>query len=83
VNQDTVGVPSAAHDVRMKRITRFAAAAALVAFGVGASATAANAMMSSPERLCGAKSVVEAVASLPATTGGPYVLNLQSICLAP
>jgi hypothetical protein len=84
VNQDTVGARSAPHDVLMRKLTRFAAAAALVAFGVGASATAANAMMSTPpDRICGERSVAEAVEMLPATVGGPYVLNLQAICLAP
>ena len=84
MNQDTVGARWALHDVEMKQITRFVAAAALVAFTAGASATTANAMMSTPpERLCGERSVAEAVEMLPATVGGPYVLNLQAICLAP
>ncbi len=84
MNQDTVGAQTLAHDVPMKKLTRFVAATALVAFGVGASATAANAMVSTPSgRVCGAESLVSTVEGLPPSLGGPYVLNLQAICLAP
>lgn len=89
---DTVAGTAVAEDVLdrheegdMKRITaKLTAAAALVVFGVAGTATAAQAI--GPNRalpLCGSRSLVETVQSLPTTVGGPYVLTLSAVCYRP
>jgi hypothetical protein len=88
VSWSTVGVAARSQDVRMRTRSgktisaKVAAAAALVVLAIGGSATVADAMAPSPNsQLCGQRTLTRTIERIPATLGGPYVLNLHALCV--